>query len=195
MPESTKDWLQLGVWIVGIFGGLVAAFKAVYESRQSRKQRAEELRWRRANAAREILDAIHTHDLAQYAIRMMDWCHGSHEYEVRKGHTERIGYDQVLGALSAPAPSGEISLYVCDCFDWFFYYTDRVRHYVRIELLDDEDVAPVLAPYVDIVRRHSDVYRPFLRKHRYGLAEDFFCGVPGGLPPRTLLGRGAASSS
>lgn len=43
---TTKDIIQIVVWVVAIVGGLIAAFKAVHEMRQTRQVRAQELRWR-----------------------------------------------------------------------------------------------------------------------------------------------------
>jgi hypothetical protein len=93
---SLKDWIQLLVWIVGIAGALFGLYKAAYEIRENRKQRLAELQWKRANAAKELVDDIHKDQHAVHAVRMLDWCteKEGQEYEISPGHNDVITYDR-----------------------------------------------------------------------------------------------------
>jgi hypothetical protein len=77
-----KDYGQLLGYFVAVPVAEVGLFKAIYEIGANRKQRADELRWKQANAARELLDDIHNHELAKQAIHMLDWCDGGFEYKI-----------------------------------------------------------------------------------------------------------------
>jgi hypothetical protein len=67
-----KDFGQLLGYFVAVPVAVVGLIKAIYEIGASRKQRAEELRWKQANAAKELLDDIHNHELAKQAVHMLD---------------------------------------------------------------------------------------------------------------------------
>jgi hypothetical protein len=170
-----KDWIQpltfLGGFIVGAFG----LFKAVSEMRESREQRAEELRWKRANAAKELLDDIHNHDLAKIAVHMMDWFERQAEYVLPSGKRETITYAEVLVALAKnhEEPVQPQEVYIRDCFDWFFYRLDRIEHYIRRGLIDFEDVKAVFHVYARDIAKNKDTYDAFLVFHEYDLARAF----------------------
>jgi hypothetical protein len=157
-------------------GGGVAAFSAIFQMRAGTRQRFAELRWKRANAAREILQEIHAHDRACHAVTMMDWSEGKHQYPVDDEHTCEISYQDVIGALSATQTECDTAteIFIVDCFDWNFYYIGRVEHYIRSGLVDFEDVASVFRPYADKVAAHWDVYLPFMQKRQYELAIAFW---------------------
>jgi hypothetical protein len=50
MNPIAKDLLQILALAVAIVGGLIAAFKALDETRENRRQRVRELRWKRQNS-------------------------------------------------------------------------------------------------------------------------------------------------
>jgi hypothetical protein len=166
--------VQIAFWLVGIVGTLVAAYRAITELRLGRLQRFKELRWRKASAAREILDVIHRHPLACAAVTMMDWSESAHTFEVA-GTTVAIGFAEAVAALSLSpgAPHTPTQTFVCDSFDWFFYYLDQIEHYIRIELIDFSDVAAPLKPYVVKLRENRTVCDPFLEAHSYELIPAF----------------------
>ena len=136
--NTLKDWGQLISYFIAVpvaVGGLV---KAIYEIQQSRKQRADELRWKRANAAKELLDDMHSDQLAKRAIHMPDWCDGKDVYEIPpEKQTVTISYSDVLGALTDNPPKQPklFEVYIRDCFDWFFYRVERLEHYIRRGLI------------------------------------------------------------
>jgi len=175
---SLKDWIQLLVWIVGIAGALVGLYKAAYEIRENRKQRLAELQWKRANAAKELVDDIHKDQHAVHAVRMLDWCteKEGQEYEISPGHKGVITYDQVLQALgkNKGEPKDQKDAYIRDSFDWFFFRIDRIEHYIRRGLAEFEDVQAVFAVYAEQISKHKPIYEDFLDFHKYSLAKSFF---------------------
>ena len=173
---TLKDWGQLLGYFVAVPAAILGFAKAIYEISASRKQRAEELRWKQAQAAKELLDDIHHDKLASQAIHMMDWVDGSAEYKIREDISVIITYPDVLNALALN--QGEICderhAYIRDCFDWFFYRVDRIEHYIRRGLIQFEDVQEVFKVYAREVGYHKDIFGGFLQFHEYNLAREFF---------------------
>jgi hypothetical protein len=178
---TLKDWGQLLGYFVAIPVAIFGFAKAIYEISAGRRQRAEELRWKQAQAAKELLDDIHRHELASQAIHMMDWVDGSAEYNIREHLNVVINYPTVLKALALNQgePCDEESAYIRDCFDWLFYRVDRIEHYIRRGLIQFGDVQDVFKPYArEVGGYHQDVFGEFLRFHEYNLARDFFARYP-----------------
>ncbi len=174
--QNLKVWADLLIAVIAVPSGLVAVLKALAEWRESRRQRFAELRWRRANAAREILHEVHAHRLAAQAVSMLDWSAGRHSYEYEPGRTDTWSYDEVKAALQLPPAdchSGR-DVFICDCFDWFFYFVNQLEHYIVTELIDFEDVAAVFRPYANKVRADAAVFAGFWAERQYDLAPRFF---------------------
>ena len=171
-----KDWGQLLGYFVAVPAAILGFAKAIYEISASRKQRAEELRWKQAQAAKELLDDLHHDKLASQAIHMMDWVDGSAEYKIRDDSSVTINYPAVLNALALNQVEAcdERDAYIRDCFDWLFYRLDRIEHYIRRGLIQFEDVQEVFKVYAREVGFHKDVFSGFLQFHEYNLAREFF---------------------
>ena len=167
-----KDWGE----IVALVAGILGLFRAIYEIREGRKLRAEELRWKRANAAKELLDDIHNHELEKNAVHMLDWGNGQAEYEIARGQKVIISYGDVLAALAKNTvqPPDPKDAFIRDCFDWFFYRVDRIQHYINRGLIDFDDVKPVFRIYAREIDKHREIYEAFLAFHDYNLARSFF---------------------
>ncbi|HKW63917.1 MAG TPA: hypothetical protein VJN89_15305 [Candidatus Acidoferrum sp.] len=170
--SNLKDWAE----IIGLPAAFFAASKAVYEIRESRKLRAEELRWKKANSAKELLDDIHNHELEKSAVRMLDWHDGQAEYEISPGQKATVSYADVLAALAKNGSElrDRKDVYIRDCFDWFFYRVDRIQHYIDRDLIDFDDVKPVFRIYAREIEKHRKIYGAFLNFHEYDLARSFF---------------------
>lgn len=82
--EFFKLYSQEIVTLIGIIGGIIAAYKGLYEMRLATKQRHQELRWKRAQAAKEILRDVHNDKHAAGAVLMLDWNDGKHDYDIGK---------------------------------------------------------------------------------------------------------------
>jgi hypothetical protein len=174
--DNLRESAQLLGLAIGVPAAIVGLFKALYEIRANREQRSTELRWKRANLAKELLDDIHRHDQARNAVHMLDWRHAQIVYELTAGHTETISYSDVLAALkkNQAEAQGQKDIYIRDCFDWFFYRIDRIEHYIRRELIDFEDVKAVFKVYALEIAKEGLTYEDFLDFHGYELARKFF---------------------
>lgn len=166
-----KDWGEFVALVAGILG----LFRAIYEIRESRKLRAQELRWKQANSAKELLDDIHNHELEKSAVNMLDCWDSSEEYEIAPGQKEAISYDEVLKALAKNGleSRSDTEKYIRKCFDWFFYRVDRIQHYINRGLIDFEDVRAIFTIYAKLLTKDWKTYDDFLSFHGYDLARSF----------------------
>lgn len=172
--DLLKEISQEALWLVGIVGGCVAAFKAISEMRQSTNQRHQELRWKRSQAARDLIKEIHQDPRAAAAVTMLDWSDGKHSYMLGSNNIT-ISYADVLRAVSCHAGSvdDEKDEYIRDCFDWFIYYINRIEHYIRTRYIDFEDVQPVFKSYALKLLKELPSYKRLLRDREYELAHAF----------------------
>jgi len=170
--NRVTDWGKIVALVVAIFG----LFRAIYEIGESRKVRAGELRWKKANSAKELLDDIHNHEPEKSAVHMLDWCDRQAEYEIAVGQRATVSYADVLAALAKNGlePLDRKDVYIRDCFDWFFYRVDRIQHYIDRGLIDFDDVKTVFRTYAGEIEKHQEIYDAFLKFHKYDLARSFF---------------------
>lgn len=171
-----KDIFEMASWSAAVVGGLVAAFAAVHQMKSNIEQRRSELRWRQANAAKEIIDDIHHNDWAKNAVTMLDWSEGNHGCEFKEGKPVEISYlKDVIPALQKIQPEcSSVEQDIVYCFDWFFYFIDRVEHYIRTSLIEFEDVKEVFKPYNKKIRMHKQVFEDFMSAHSYESASNFW---------------------
>ena len=52
LDHNWKEWIQAASWIAPVMVGLFGIIKIVVELRHAREQRRQELRWRKAQAAK-----------------------------------------------------------------------------------------------------------------------------------------------
>jgi hypothetical protein len=178
--KRLHDWGELVGYFLAVPIAIAGLIKWLYEIAANRKQRADELRWKQAQSAKELLDDIHNHELSKQAVHMMDWEDESAEYWIGDGEEKQktaITYKEVLDALGKNAKNqrcGKKEAFIRDCFDWFFYRVDRIEHYIRRGLIQFEDVRDVFKVYARQVNARRDVFDGFLRFHEYELAHKFF---------------------
>lgn len=174
--QEFRDWIQLAAILVACVGGVIAAFKAIFEIQQSTEQRRAELRWRHAQAAKELITDIHRDRHASNAVLMLDWSEGATEHEVEPGHSELLAYRDVLSTLGKAPPDCVSSRdrNIRDAFDWFFYYIDRIELYIETGLIEFIDVRPVFKTYATKIQRDMQVYEPFIQEREYELALRFW---------------------
>jgi len=174
MDPIVKDIVQIISLAVAIVGGLVAAFKALDEVRENRRQRVRELRWKKAELAREIVDKLYSSKRFHDALIMVDWT--GREYEIAPGNVQEINWGDLPGALrlwEEPISFDEKEIYIRDCFDELFDGLNLLEHYLRTDLLDFKDVEFPMAYYVGkIIERHEAVAE-FMNHYGYRLAKSF----------------------
>lgn len=170
-----KDWIDLVTLVggvVAVIGGLIAAFKTIQELQQSRRQREEELRWKQANVAKQLLDELFGHKYSENAVLMLDWNKSKREYVVGD-ESLIISYEDVLTALTKEQSDSlsEKEMYIRECFDFFFYFIDRIKHYININLTNFEDIKAPLKPYAKKINYHRKIYYSFMQAQEYEYAE------------------------
>lgn len=175
--QDVKDWAQLLLWAASIAAAVYGVFNGLRQWRENTNQRQADLRWKQANKTHELLTQIHASEHAKHAITMLDWFACSHDYEIEKDKPKlAISYEEVLAALRKEQRELEDGkeLFIFDSFDWFFYYVDRIEHYIRRGLVTFEDVEAVFLPYAKKIAKHRRVYEAFLRSRDYDLAVGFW---------------------
>ncbi len=174
MDPFAKDVVQVAAWVVAIVGGLIAAFKAIHETRENRRQRLRELRWKKAELAREIIDKLHSNKRLRDALVMVDWT--GREFEISPGERKEISWDDLPGALrpwEEPISFDEKEVYIRDCFDELFDGLNLLEHYLRTDLLDFEDVKFPMAYYIGKLKERGDAVRTFMNHYGNRQAKAF----------------------
>lgn len=174
-----KDVIQVLSWITAIVAGIVAAFKALHEMRETRKLRVQELRWKKAHLGREVLVKFMEKGHVRDALKMLDW--SGREYEVMPGQKVRINSDDMLGALRPHTAADHFTAmeaYVRDCFDALFEGLEIFEHYLRTDLLDFRDIEFPLDYYVCKLADRREVMVKFMRAYSYELAVAFLGRFP-----------------
>jgi hypothetical protein len=187
MDPFTKDLVQMAAWTVAIIGGLIAAFKALDETRENRKQRLRELRWRKAELARDIIAKLYANRRFRDAFVMVDW--SGREFEVSPGHLVEIRWDDLPSALrpwEEPISFDEKEVYIRDCFDELFDGLNLLEHYLRTGLLDFQDVEFPMAYYIGKLRERGEAVRTFMDHYGNRLAKAFVERFPGVSAERPL---------
>ena len=173
--DTLSNWLKLVTLMIGVVGGVVALIRGAYEISENTRQHRADLRWKQANAAKELLSDIHHDQRAAAAVLMMDWSDRPRNYDIGSGQQTSLSYKDVLAALAKKTDedSDQKETYIRDSFDWFFYYLDRIEHYIETGLIEYVDVASVFRPYVRKIRKNNDVYGQFIASHEYELVPQF----------------------
>jgi len=171
-----KDVFQIGAWVVAIGGGLIAAARAIDESRANREQRKRELRWRQAQAGTELVGKMLDDSRSWNAMIMLDW--DSREYALSKDVTETINIGEVEHALrpyrDRCTPK---EAYIRDAFDTLFYHMALLERAINVSLVTFDDVSWPISYYVQRMATHRRVYEDYMREFSHSgarnLAERF----------------------
>ena len=107
---------------------------------------------------------------------MLDWSEGKHRLKFEDKPSVEISYEKdVIPALGKSyRECSEVEQDIVYCFDWFFYFMDRIEHYIRTKLIEFEDVKDVFQLYSEKIRKHEEVYETFMKVHAYNLANAFW---------------------
>jgi hypothetical protein len=197
MDPFTKDVIDAASKIGGVVSVLVAIFLAYYqvkknrdergrqfnkereqkekeieEGKRNREQREEELRWRKASLARDMLNEMWDDSYANNAMLMLDW--SNREYNIGKDQVERIARAEMWEALRThPTNFNAKEKYVRDCFDHFFGFMQILEHYISIGLIMFDDVKYPFGYFAGKLNWKRDVVEAFLTKYEYDKAKEF----------------------
>ena len=142
--KEKPDRLETYVKFVGIIGGLIAAFIAIYQLWQSNEQDGRELRWKQAELAREMVNKMVADDGWQ-AMEMMDWEDEGREYKINDKKV-KINVAAVYAALEK-AESTDKDRHIIDRLDRTFFLVSQLESAVRSDLVRVEDVKFPLSWY------------------------------------------------
>lgn len=206
--KLTNDRIDAVSKIGSVAGVLIAIFGALYQvnkNREERKrqhkndaeakekdleernaslaQRQEELRWRKASLAREVLKEMHSDPYCTDAMLMLDW--SDRLFALRNVKTyvsdatvrlEKIMTSEMLAALRTDNTTfNDKEEYIRDCFDRFFGVMERIEHFISINLLELKDVTYPFNYYRRQIDMHGGggIFTNYLDVYGFNRAKDF----------------------
>jgi hypothetical protein len=166
IPNEVLQAAWLISTIVATFGGVAAAFTAIYQLHQGRKQRIRELRWNQAKLAKEMLDTVEASEEVQSAFRLLDW--SGYEHDIDADELEPISFEETYKALRTKNTRfNRKELFVRDCFDEFFDSLAHLEHYVASGLLLFDDVQFLFEYYVQKMSKHRSIFEGYMRAYSF----------------------------
>jgi len=161
IDANLKDWIQAASWIAAVAGGLFGVVKIVLELRHARSQREQDLRWKKAQAAKSLNDEMLSDEKSHAAMTLLDW--DGREFEIKKDTNARITTDEMLKSLrSVDTEFSDSETFVRDAFDNFFYYMGIFEHSVSTRLVDFQDLEHPIEYYVAILAKHRPVVENYM---------------------------------
>ena len=169
---------QQWAWIAAIVGAAYAVWKGQKELAANRRQREDELSWKRAEVAKNLNEDVIKDRLANAALLMIDYPSGR-PFRLRGAevHIDRVG---VLGALTFrdardAAAMSDLDRYIRDCFDTLLYRCGFFEHYVSQKLVKFADVEQPARYYVQRLRQTDlhNILGAYISTYRFDLARAF----------------------
>ncbi len=169
------DDVQLIAWICAFIAGLVSVSIAIRSFKKSIKERQLDLLWKQANSAREIVREIHDNKNASDAVLMLDGFLID-KPELLDARLITIAYEEVLAALPKISNKSysEKEHYILLCFDWLFYYIDRLEQYISDGLIRYDNVKYIFYCYYKKIRLDKEIFYTFMKERNYVLAPRFW---------------------
>lgn len=165
---STATYVDLTLKIAGIAGALVAAFKAIEEIKQGRKQRQRDYRWNQSNAAKQLIDEMKMDKLAMDATLMLDW--QEDEYTDAKEQKFKISQDDVKEALRIKDLNLKLKeKYVRACFDSFLNYFEFMEQFIQNDLFEYNDVIYPMEYYIMTAQEMDilDCLKTYMKEYKF----------------------------
>jgi hypothetical protein len=173
-PLQEMTWFQefeVFFWMVTGVGAVATAILAILNYRK-------DLRWRKAQAARDFIHEMHEHEVTKPAIYMLDWLnsrtHSMIETSSKAPCISRDDLFKVASGSDEPITDYDLAL---ECLDWWFYYIDRMEQHIRDGFFKFEHVKYIFLPYYQKFFKHPedrDVFERFSINQGYVLAPHFW---------------------
>ena len=171
--------IQNLAWLAAAGGLILSIVSYISQQTLNRKQRNLELeqsklqlRWKQAEAAKKILDEMHSDKNAVAAMKMLDW--NDVEFEVAPGKNEVIWEKDYVKALRTNNLTfTDKEMFIRNSFDSLFYYMAMMEHYIKTDLILLEDVRFPLDYYLKIIKRHHDAFENFLTHYEQDRTASF----------------------
>lgn len=165
---ETKDQVDIGLKIVGIIGGLLAAFKVLYELQESRRQKAKDLRWNQANSARELINQMLGNELAYNATIMFDW--SGREFKISPKEVVTIEFQDVINALrTTDLQFTEKEVFIRDCVDAFLFQVEFIEQAISNGLIEFRDIRFPMEYFIKTINDHKILLplKEFIQHYKY----------------------------
>jgi len=176
--EELKALIQLLIPMLTPILGALVAFKGLIEFHNSIIEKRQKLRWDQTKVARELIDSIRGNPLASAALKMLDW-NGS--IYIRPDGTNtlpitHVSRRQQLRTTNTVFGSDEPDAgFIRDCFDRLLEDLNLVENYIRIGLVEFDDIAPFFRYYMQkaAVTEEAKVLDNFASEYGYQSFQDF----------------------
>jgi hypothetical protein len=174
MNEEVLRWLQGISALAASFGGLVVAFMALYQWRQT-------TRWRQGEEGRKLVDDLFLSDKhgGTDALLMTELPEGKkwtfEDKSNSKIKTHEVNRKDVIEALDGSADTDKTA-FIRGCFDDLFYYLERIDLFLEKGFITYEDVCSPLAFYEEQMAEVAEcykVYKEYIKRIRAGRAVRF----------------------
>jgi len=172
LDTNAKNWVEVASWPAAVLAGLFGVWKIIVEMTASREQRIQELRWRKARAAKDLNEEMLDNPGSKAAMTMLDW--DGREFEVKPGLVRTVSEIEMLASLrTAHASYSDKEAFVRDAFDNLFYYLGLFEHHVRQGLVDFSDLEYPVDYYVKLLAKHRGVFEQYLTAYGFSRGYDF----------------------
>lgn len=177
MAFSFEEWsliighfINLGTVILGVIG----ARMALSQYRSANQTRREDLRWRQAEHAENLLNQIMSNPNVVNAFRLLDW-NGAKKFLYtngdESGHIEATWADQDTDLQQSSGSLRE--MFVRESFDSLYEAFERVEHAITIGAVIFEDVEQPFRYYVSKIYLRKKAFDTFQMKWGYKRAGKF----------------------
>jgi hypothetical protein len=171
---NTNQLIETIIHVVALLGLFIAAYKITTELKQARIQRHMDLRWKQANAAREILKDMLASPLANDATIMMEST--GKEFTIATNQKATITFAEIQNALrtnNVQLTSKEV--YIRDCTSTFLFHVELIEQALRNELIEFKDIKFPMECYIAALRKNDlyNAYTNFIKEYDYKNAERF----------------------
>lgn len=171
MQEKEVAILQQLAWLAAFATFVFGLYKFVAEQKLSREQRELELKWKKVNIAREILNEFVSSYRSKSAMRMLDSV--ERDYELTKEHTATISQSDVLRVLRDSNIHSAEAIFIRDSFDSFFYRLGVFEHFINEELIEFKSIKFPTAYYVLKLAENKGVYERYMIDFHFDLGMKF----------------------
>jgi hypothetical protein len=170
--NQVRDLLQAGAWLASVLLAILTVVKFWSETKLSREQRERDLRWRQAQAGKELNDEMLTDPEAWAALQMID-SEGPRSFKLPSEKFEDIGKDDIRAALANTSDANEKPAYIRDCFDSLFYYLAMLQHYQQSTLIQSADVEFPIHYYLSRLRDLESPVREYVDQFKLVRTKQF----------------------
>ncbi|MDR4467895.1 MAG: hypothetical protein MRJ68_06280 [Nitrospira sp.] len=169
---DVKALVDIGSLVVATVVAIFGILKIKSEIEQSREQRIEDLRWRKAQAGKTLNDEMLADRRADDAMRMLDY--GGRTYSIKEDETTKIKTPEMLHALRIENLTfTPTETFIRDSFDQLFYHMGNFEQSIRSKFVEFSDVENPVGYYVNRLAKNRPVFEKYLVRYELILAQAF----------------------